>query len=105
MNADEYISEFKHIIAGLGNVLKQKQIEISQEKQIDIALGIFQTAAKDRRGEIANNKRNGNEPATKKQIDLLKNLGIEFEKEITKEQATKKISETIEDRKNGKVKK
>lgn len=101
MNEEKYISDYKAIQE------KVSSIVLLQEKQIDVAIAIMQEVAKDRRMDEIDKQRNSNgkEPATKKQLDLLKNLGIAFEKGITKEQATKKISEEIEDRKNGKIKK
>lgn len=58
----------------------------------EVAIAILQEIGKDKRSKIIAEVR-GNEPATEKQKNYLKDLGIEFEDSITKKDASDMIEQ------------
>lgn len=88
-NAESYVKEFSDIYGRLNNIGQNRE---------DVALSILQIICKDRRcAEMSKNK-NADTPATKKQLDYLKDLGVQVDKNLTKQEA----SQMIEQKMNGK---
>lgn len=60
----------------------------------EVAIAILQEIGKDKRSKIIAEVR-GDEPATEKQKNYLKDLGIEFEDSITKKDASDMIEQSL----------
>jgi hypothetical protein len=85
MSAIEYIKSFKETYDMIGF--------LPQRERTDAAIAIMQEIGKDeRQGKI------NTEPATKKQVKMLKDLGIVNTDNLTKKQASDKISEIMKAR-------
>jgi len=59
----------------------------------EVAIAILQEMGKDKRSKIFA-EASGDEPATEKQKNYLKDLGVEFDDSITKKEASDKIEES-----------
>lgn len=83
MEVESYIREFKQI----EKKLKEQGIEAVQ-----VTLAILREVAKDRRmEEIANS-----DPATEKQKSFMDSLGIRYDRNITKKEASRLIDEALD---------
>ena len=92
MEVERYVKQFNDIATKLNGRGKQS-----------IALAIMQELAKDRRmAEIAEaRERNNGSPATARQAAYARVLGIELPENATKEQATKLITQQLQNKQNG----
>ena len=79
---------------------------ITTESAVQVATVILQESGKDRRAELLRetrlnnngfnkNNKNGNQPATYKQKNALRNFGIKYSNNITKSEASRLIDEAI----------
>ena len=59
----------------------------------EVAIAILREVGKDKRSKIFAEAR-GDEPATEKQKNYLKDLGVEFDDSITKKEASDKIEQS-----------
>lgn len=92
MEAEQYEEQFNDIASRLSGRGKQA-----------IALTIMQEVAKDRRmAEIAEaRERNNGSPASARQVAYARALEIELPGNATKEEATKLITEQLQNKQNG----
>ena len=88
MKAEEYMESFEFIFHHL-------ELPIDNELRTKATIAILQEAAKDQRtNQIARKgRRKREEEASKKQYDYLNSLGVDYEKPLTKEEASKLIDD------------
>lgn len=89
MKAEEYMESFEFIFHHL-------ELPIDNELRTKATIAILQEAAKDQRTNQISKEReegNGKEEASKKQYDYLNSLGVDYEKPLTKEEASKLIDD------------
>lgn len=92
METEQYAKQFNDIAAKISGRGKQS-----------IALAIMQEVAKDRRmAEIAEaREKNNHSPATARQVTYARALEIELPGNATKEEATKLITQQLQNKQNG----
>ncbi|MFP4005579.1 MAG: hypothetical protein ACLFUR_02550 [Candidatus Hadarchaeia archaeon] len=96
MKIREYVDEFYGILAELEN--KNREGDFNEA---EIALGILQERAKDRRMAAMENRRKSEkkEPASEKQKKYMDDLGVVYEEGITKEEASREIEKALDSKK------
>jgi len=92
------MEELKEIIKNLKKILKQEKLtDVDANVLVDCAVRIYLSKqiekGKNKRTEKRLESSNSKEPATKKQKWKLKQLGIEFDDDITKQEAYQLIKE------------
>jgi len=96
----EVRNEFEQILSEVKNING-----VMPESAVQIATAILHESGKFQRTQMLQgsnqNNRNSNQPATDKQKDYMKKLGIKFSDDITKAQASDEIEKAKTEKKGG----
>lgn len=100
-SSEERLEEFRSIIKGLKKIKQEEKLgKLGDDILFDAAVRIYNSISINRPRGVIKKKSDGNAPLTEKQKNLLQDLGYTGDMSMSKAEATRKIQDYINQRKN-----